>query len=109
MRKSAKVALGILASVAVSACSDNASENAQTRDCVDNRSSAVVSPDWCTPGHPNYLPIYAWYYGGMMFSRGGASYVRDGSYTAARGSRSFTRSSPTVNRGVIGSGVKAGG
>ena len=105
MRKSAKVALGILASVAVSACSDGGSEKATTRDCVDNRSNAVVSPDWCEPGHPNYLPVYAWYYGGLLYSRGTTSYVRNGSYTAPNGSRAFTRSSPTVRRGVIGGGA----
>jgi hypothetical protein len=110
VRKSAKVALSILATVAVSACSDSGSDTATSRDCVDNRSNAVVSPDWCTPGHPNYLPVYAWYYGGMMYRRGATSYVRDGTFTApARGSRSFSRSSPTVSRGVIGGGAKAGG
>lgn len=97
MKKSVKVTLGFLATVAISACSDNKTD--AQRECVDNRTSTVVNRDWCAPGNPHYAPVYAWYYGGMYYRSGAATYVRGGSYTT---SRSFGRSSPTVSRGVIG-------
>jgi hypothetical protein len=97
MKKSVGITIGFLASVAVSACSDNRSE--AQRECVDNRTSVVVDRDWCSPSNPHYAPIYAWYYGGTSYRSGSSAYMRGGSYTS---SRSFGRSSPTVSRGVIG-------
>jgi hypothetical protein len=113
VRKSAKVALSILATVAVGACSDNGTQSAETRECVDRSTNAVVSKDWCTPGHPHYTPVYAWYYGGSAFRADNGLHMRGGSFSAPRASssRAFGRSSPTVSRGVIGghSSAHAGG
>jgi hypothetical protein len=106
MRRSGKVVIGLLATVAVGACSDGAVQQAESRqDCVDNRTNRVVSRDYCNPGHASYLPFYVWYYGGSAYRNGGGMYVRGGSYTALNGrnaTSAYGTPSRSVSRGVIG-------
>jgi hypothetical protein len=104
MRRSGRVAIGFLATVAIGACNDRNAQSAQVpQDCVDNRTNQVVSRDYCNPGHASYLPYYVWYYGGTSYRNGAGMYVRGGSYSRANVSKSYASPSRSVSRGVVGS------